>query len=416
MINFLKQTNIYIVSLLPFFLVTGPFLTDLCVCLSGLLFLIFISFEKKWDYVLNKYFIFYIIWCIYIILLSLFSTDPYLSLESSLFYWRFGFFALSIYYLLDNDQSFLKKFTNFFIIIYAFVLLDGYIQFFLGYDFFGNQYQGDRLSALFGKEKILGSYLSRLLPILFALVAICYKNSKLTIYLMMIALILTDALIYLSGERTSFFYLLISSIIIIIYTKNWKLIRTMTLIFSIIIIFIISIYNISTKKRMIDYTIEQTNILGEKVNLFSAQHEVIYGTSLKIFKDNYFFGIGPKIFRLKCQDYLTFTDQDPTVNGCQTHPHNTYIQLLVETGIIGSLPIFLLFFCVLYVFFKNSVNLLKKNNKILSDYQVCLITAVFISLWPLVPTGNFFNNWLSAIYYLPLGFLLHSVKKGSIKL
>ena len=42
------------------------------------------------------------------------------------------------------------------------------------------------ITYLFAEEKILGSYLARLIPILFALVALVYQNSKKHVYLMMI--------------------------------------------------------------------------------------------------------------------------------------------------------------------------------------------------------------------------------------
>ena len=39
-----------------------------------------------------------------------------------------------------------------------------------------------------------------------------------------------------------------------------------------------------------------------------------------------------------------------------------------------------------------------------------LVALVIINLWPLAPTGNFFNNWLSILYYLPVGFLIYNLK------
>ena len=165
---------------------------------------------------------------------------------------------------------------------------------------------------------------------------------------------------------------------------------------------------------MINLTIKQTNILGDKIKLFSTQHQVVYETSYKIFKENYIFGIGPKMFRETCKDFKTYTEEDLSVDGCQTHPHNTYIQLFVETGIIGTLPIIILFCFILSSFSKHLYFMIFKKRPIYSDYQICLMTAIFITLWPLVPNGNFFNNWINVIYFLPLGFLLHSFNKHSI--
>ena len=34
-----------------------------------------------------------------------------------------------------------------------------------------------------------------------------------------------------------------------------------------------------------------------------------------------------------------------------------------------------------------------------------------MNLWPIVPSGNFYNNWLSALIYLPIGFYFYFNKK-----
>ena len=39
-----------------------------------------------------------------------------------------------------------------------------------------------------------------------------------------------------------------------------------------------------------------------------------------------------------------------------------------------------------------------------------LSILIFINLFPFVPTGSFFNNWMSIMYFLPLGFFLKNNK------
>ena len=53
-----------------------------------------------------------------------------------------------------------------------------------------------------------------------------------------------------------------------------------------------------------------------------------------------------------------------------------------------------------------------ESGNIYSDFQICLYAAILITLWPFVPTGNLFHNWLNIIYFLPIGFLLHSNNKN----
>tara|TARA_B100000674_G_C37453688_1_gene739450 strand:- start:18 stop:530 length:513 start_codon:yes stop_codon:yes gene_type:complete len=162
---------------------------------------------------------------------------------------------------------------------------------------------------------------------------------------------------------------------------------------------------------MILKTIDQTNVLNEKPNAFSIQHEVVYKTALKIYKDNYIFGIGPKNFREFCKEdkYKTFTDQDHSIDGCQSHPHNFYLQLLLESGPLGLLPVLLLFLSIVYYYIRDLYSSLINKRKLLNDNFVIFSSSIVINLWPLIPTGNFFNNYLSFLIYLPVGFIIYIV-------
>ena len=125
-----------------------------------------------------------------------------------------------------------------------------------------------------------------------------------------------------------------------------------------------------------------------------------------MFLDNPVLGLGIKQFRLNCNLEKYRISEDT----CSTHPHNTYVQLLAETGIIGFAFIFFLF-C--FLIFKSFVHLYfqLKGKKLFNNFEICLLSCLFINLWPFVPTGNFFNNWLSILYFYPIGFLLWSFNK-----
>ena len=42
------------------------------------------------------------------------------------------------------------------------------------------------------------------------------------------------------------------------------------------------------------------------------------------------------------------------------------------------------------------------------------ISLGFINLFPIAQNGDFFNNWLSIVYFYPVGFLIWSLKKNKI--
>ena len=65
-------------------------------------------------------------------------------------------------------------------------------EFFNGENIFGFKMSDIRVSSFFGDELILGSFLSRLLPIMFALMFLCYAKSKLLMIIGMVVLVLTD--------------------------------------------------------------------------------------------------------------------------------------------------------------------------------------------------------------------------------
>ena len=47
-----------------------------------------------------------------------------------------------------------------------------------------------------------------------------------------------------------------------------------------------------------------------------------------------------------------------------------------------------------------------------NDYSyLCLITLFIINLFPLIPSGNFFNNWSSMVFYYPIGFYLFNEQR-----
>jgi len=49
------------------------------------------------------------------------------------------------------------------------------------------------------------------------------------------------------------------------------------------------------------------------------------------------------------------------------------------------------------------------------DIKICMLFGSFlITFFPILPSGNIFNNWLSMLIYLPLGFLLNLIYKKKI--
>jgi O-antigen ligase len=223
----------------------GPFVPDLIVSLSSLVFLIYIFKDKLFFYFNKKPLIIFFIFCTYCILVSTFvAKDMMLSFESSLFYFRIGVFSCLIWYLLEQDKKMLNYFYYALVISFLALIVDGYIQFFTGTNIVGFSKGGDRISSFFGDELIMGSYLSRLFPLLFALF-IAKEKKKLETYFMTLFFLLLCSLVLISGERAAFFFLCLLFLFITIFMRGYvKLRLVLSVGFVIVVIIFISSFMI----------------------------------------------------------------------------------------------------------------------------------------------------------------------------
>jgi O-antigen ligase len=102
----------------------------------------------------------------------------------------------------------------------------------------------------------------------------------------------------------------------------------------------------------------------------------------------------------------------PYLNGCNTHPHNIYLQFLSELGLLGFLFFMIIFIYILYQLIYFIVLNLKKKITDIHKCKCFVLFGVFLSMIPVLPSGNYFNNWLLIITYLPIGFYLSLSKFG----
>ena len=433
----------WLIILLPIFLITGPFLSDLALSIVGILFLINSFKNRLIKFYNNIYFKLFVIFYIVLITSSLLSDNILNSLKTSFFYFRFGIFSLSFWYLIENNSKILKFLFYSILICFVVLIIDGYAQYILGENLFGTKlYNKYRVSSFFGDELILGSYLSRFFPILFGLFVFFdqQKKNKKLLFLISTVFILVDGLIFLSGERLALFFMNLSAIFIILMINNYKIYRLWTYVLSLILIVTLLILFPHSKERFLDQTIyDMTRTCSESVKnekkknggdiqskcfndgkkfyIFSKPHNDMYRSGFAIFLDNKFFGVGPRQFRNKCKyytvlgwNYITKKNDAVSEYSCSSHPHNTYIELLSETGIFGFLFVISLFITIFYYSTKHFVyKFMKHKNVFFNDFEICLISALIISIWPLSPSGSFFNNWMSIVYFFPIGMLLWQI-------
>ena len=402
--------------IIPFALIWSRFIADFSLILICIIFLVKKSFKLK-NFFDNYFFKFFFVFWIIISSRSLFTEDIYFSLKSSLPFIRFAIFALAIQYLIQNNSK--RIFTLLMILspLLLIVAADGLFQFYSGANILGYPLPSldGRLSGFFKDELIIGSYIARLPPILIGLYYyskyLKYIRSNLDYYLIIFFFFLLLVVIC-SGERVSTFYCIVS-FCLLIFMLDAKFINKIILTLTAITFLILVIINSEKiKERLIFNTLESTNLVNQdtfnykKLYIYSIAHHGHIFAAYNIFKENILFGSGVKMFRKICDKRYNVDE-----NSCTTHPHNLIMQFLSETGILGFLFYILSLFYVLFKLLK--IFKLKILNKI-NDFHRCqffFLTALLISLFPILPSGSFFNNWIGIISFLPVGLYLSTITK-----
>ena len=125
-----------------------------------------------------------------------------------------------------------------------------------------------------------------------------------------------------------------------------------------------------------------------------------------MYLDNKILGVGVKNFRKFCKD----EKYKISIWSCAPHPHNIYIQILSETGLVGFLYLVTVLFYFCKYMFKHLIFKIK-GKYYFNDFEICILSGIAIYLWPIIPTGNVFSNWLNIIMILNIPIFIWSRKQ-----
>ena len=456
--------------LFPFLLVTGPFLPDLFVVITCIYF-IFANGLKSSFLKYKKEFIFFLAFFLYLNLNSLLvSEQKFIAAKVSVPYLRYFIFSFLIIYFLFHVEKFKKFFFYSCIICLVVLFLDSFYQFYNKANILGYPIYDNRISSFFNEELILGSYTSKVIIILLAISFSLDLKDNNKKFIHFFIFFIGYFLILLSNERTAFAYLVIIFSIYCLIELNLKNF-SLTIFFIFILNLILYTTYPKSFERIIFHSIDQIKnskslflssyrhdlhyftalqmfkekpFLGNGLKSFRYKcSDPIYKVKEKVLKDKAVYAKGDGYIEIKNQKKiylitnnkeevfigLQFRNQSPKIlkifeqikkgqylgsfyefeNGCNTHPHNTHFQFLAELGLIGY--VFLLV-TILYLI-KDIFKIIKKKFydrlKLLNyekSYVVCL-TGLLIQINPLFPSGSFFNNYNSIIFFMIASFSIY---------
>ena len=392
--------------LIPLSLITGGFIPDLFLSLIAIYFLIKCIHLNYWKLFSNKLIFLFLTFIIVISFNSLFSSNPFISFFTSIVYIRYLFFSLAIAHFVKYEKNFIKHLLISTFLCLIIIIPDSYFQFITGKNILGwTSYSEDRLSSFFKDELIVGNYISKIFMLMtILLIHQNYSNNILKL-LNIVLLLVVNFIVFASGERASFFHIFCFTIMLMIFSyNNFFYFKKVFIIFFLICVSILTFsFDTSVKNRMIDHTINQINNKSIPFLPYSKHHEEHYLSAMKMFIDKPLIGQGSGLFRYLCLEEKFYNNKLT----CSTHPHNIYIQLLAENGIIGAifLIIFYLFLTKIILTGVLQKYFFKSKDDSNSRFLICT-SALFMFFWPIIPTMDFFNQWENILHFLTFGLFL----------
>lgn len=391
--SILQKSCSWIIILFPFFVMAGRGVADSALTLAGILFLIFCIARKDSKPFQEKWFIVFLIFWGYMILRSLFSNDINLALGKSLPIIRYALFGLCFQHIFIEKPEVSKKILISCAIVLIFLAIDGYIQFFTGVDLLGRpKFDAGgyyRLTGPFPKL-VLGSMVSVLsFPLIYYCMHQVLQNKKHMIPYTALCLLIYSIIMF-SGERGPLIQTTacIGIAFFIISKKPIKILSFGVPLFAAAF----AILYFVGGNGLIDR--QFASIIHAFQNYSANDYGKLYNAGLSIVKEHWFLGVGPKHYAQYCEQIS---------DTCYYHPHNIYLELLTDGGIVGLS----IFGSLLYVLLKPTFTF-REQNSLQRIIAVSITIFVMVKFFPFTTHTGLFKNWYGVPLWFLIGWMLHA--------
>ena len=434
----LSRVNIQALNILiflfPLAYLTGNFIINinvLLICILGIL-----VYQKKiirLDLFKTNFFIF--LFFLFTIIISAFNyinTENEEGFFKSILFLRYLILFLILKFMMENNDLNIRMLLISCAMIVSFIAVDVIFQMFSGKNIFGLESLVRHNSSIFGEELIAGGFMQKFSLLGLAYVPFVFNklNKKKLIFFLILMVIFFSGILF-SGNRMPLILFFLSMILMMILFNRLKLTIFIGLIVCTLIFVLTFNYNTEFKKHYSNYYYHSLNLfesfskyskeqypelennknqyfikeyvkgkdkekLQEKYSFapIGSGHVPIYLTAYDILSDNLFFGGGLKSFRLNCKTKLHLPNRV-----CSSHPHNYYLELLNDTGLIGTIILLLGLFYII----KNNLYNLGNYGERYKLIIICFLIILFTEFFPIKSSGSFFSTSSASFIFFILG-------------
>jgi len=348
-----------------------------------------------------------------------FKSD-YIILFKSLSDFRFAFLFIVI------RNIFIYKIIEFRILFLVtlfctiFLSSDIFLQHILDRDIFGYASSDGRYNGSFNDEAIAGSYIQKffiisILGIFFS--NLSYKNKKI---LLLFFISFIGLGILFSLDRMPFFIFFFILFLSTILIKNYKYIFILASI--IVITFFVIIFDNNTKINYRYKTLQNELNFVKLFNIISMRDDVglsknpssqeiwdynnsvnnksffkgdysrIIYSSYEVAKQKLLIGSGIKSFHNECKELYKINKKLL----CAPHSHNLYLEILVNTGILG---LFVFIFFIYKIIRENLKIIINKNNINTKNLVILSLILIISELFPLRSYGSILQTVNGSMFW-----------------
>jgi len=394
---FLDTFARYLPWLLPLLLLFSRAVADITVLAVGLAFL-FNSYQyHDWAWTKQTWFKLNLVFWLYLLCINApLSIDSADSFMHAIFYLRWPLFAAALAYWLLQDKKFQQHFLITLMLVCAFVLLDTSLQYITGTDLFGHTKPSPtRLTGPYSRP-IPGIMMLRVLFIMLLITVMIpsFATATRRIFFTLSLLCIGLLFMFITGERMALILFLAGSVVVLIgLVLDQKMHKAKVLLGFAFILGLFALA-ISFNPEMAERSV--FSIINKLSQFVDSDYGLVFRAAIAAWQENPIVGSGFHTYQLACEQLGLL----PQWGIPCSHPHNLYLQIGAETGLIGLI---IFFSMVASIYFTALAQPIQSKKWFIT----CLsFTILSVSFWPLIGGISILNNGVAALVWLGVGWSL----------
>jgi len=354
----------------PFFLLIERTPADVWLSFLALSFVVKTINTRDFQF-LNFFWVraIFLFWCICLISAGL-SKVPLYALGETFSWIRFPLFAMASVFWLGKDRRLVNMMllslaTAFLImccILLTEIIVEGFKQ---------------RLSWPYG-DLVPGNFLAKAgMPVITSATALAVSELGKKQHFAMAFISIGIVFVVLTGERINSLTLIFGVFVSAVFLSNDRIKLFKLLSLTLVLVTGMLFFQPGLYERYITSFFAQLPF-----NSQSSYYDTM-ATAVFAFTQDPIFGVGTASLRVLCADLINLK---PSIE-CNNHPHNYYLQLLGETGILGFVTGVAFIVAITYACVYGWKHWPKSSAR-----KVAWVTP-FVLFWPLASTADFFGQW-----------------------